>query len=332
MAYRLRWKRRRLLFRALRKRGELTVIVDRTAQIAADDILCFLTVRNEYQRLPYFLKHYRDLGVHHFFVVDNDSTDQTNAYLSDQADVSLWSTSHSYRLSRFGMDWLTALQITYAHGHWCVTVDADELLIYPNWQSRDLSALAAWLEQSERPNMGAIMLDMYPDGPVSGATCNLGQDPLAILKWFDAGNYQIRVQAKMKNLWIQGGPRLRQFFGSDPRKGPTLNKVPFVKWNRRFVYNSSTHNMLPRRLNEIYATDGGELTSGALLHTKFLSTVVNRSTEEQNRKQHFENSVLYDAYYTAVAQDPTLRSPYSTRYLGWRQLEAFGIISRGGWV
>lgn len=332
MAYRLRWKRRRLLLRALRKRRQLSVVTDRTQRISADDILCFVTVRNEYQRLPYFLEHYRALGVAHFLFVDNDSDDDTVAYLRDQSDVSLWQTKHSYRLSRFGMDWLTLLQMTHGHGHWCVTVDADELLIYPNWETRDLHGLAQWLEQSERDAMGAIMLDMYPRGPLSQIRYHAGENPTDVLQWFDAGNYQIQIQQKLQNMWIQGGPRLRKFFEKDPRKAPTLNKIPFVKWNRRYVYNSSTHNILPRRLNHIYATDGGELTSGAILHTKFLPSVVQRSVVEKKRKQHFENSSLYDDYYSELSSDPVLYTETSTQYRGWRQLEALGLMSRGGWV
>jgi len=192
--------------------------------------------------------------------------------------------------------------------------------------------LGEWLEQSERDALGAIMLDMYPDGRLEDQSYRAGQNPIEVLKWFDAGNYSIQIQPRLTNMWIQGGPRLRRFFDKDPQKAPTLNKIPFVKWNRRFVYNTSTHSLLPRRLNRTYATDGGELTSGAILHTKFLPTIAKRSAEEKNRKEHFENSALYDDYYDELTQNPILKSETSTPFTGWRQLEAKGLISRGGWV
>ena len=81
-AYRLRWKRRRFLFRIWRKRKQIASIVDRTDQIAPDAILAFVTVRNEMIRLPYFLDHYRGLGVDHFLIVDNGSDDGTAAFLA----------------------------------------------------------------------------------------------------------------------------------------------------------------------------------------------------------------------------------------------------------
>ena len=332
MAWRLRWKRRRLLWRALRKRRQLRSLVDRTGTIRPGDILAAITVRNEALRLPHFLDHYRRLGVAHFLFVDNGSTDGTTELLRSQPDVSVWTTSDSYRLSRFGLDWLTWLQIRHAHRHWCLTLDADEILIYPYWESRDLRALTGWLESQGRQSFGAMMLDLYPKGPLGQHSYRPGDNPFDTLHWFDAGNHTVRIQPRMQNLWIQGGARGRMFFTEEPRKAPTLNKVPLVLWNRRFAYLNSTHAILPARLNRIYDDAGGELTSGVLLHTKFLPIAAERATEEQQRGEHFANSGLYDAYYDQLAQGPDLWCPTSTRLTGWRQLEALGLISRGGWL
>lgn len=332
VAYRLRWKRRRLLMRALRSRRQLNSVMDRTKAIVPGQVLAFSTIRNEIDRLPFFLNHYRALGVDHFLMIDNASEDASAEYLRDQDDVSLWQTDASYKASRFGVDWTTWLQIKYGHGHWTLTLDADELLIYPYWDTRDLGALTRELDRDGVSSFGAMMLDLYPQGRLSDAHCAAGDDPSAVLNWFDAGNYTIQKQAPMGNLWIQGGPRARSFFASDPRRAPTLNKVPLVKWSRRFAYVNSTHSILPRRLNEVYAQDGGERLSGILLHTKFLSAVIEKSKEEKQRQEHFSNSVAYDDYYDAVADDPVLWTPKSTQYRGWRHLESIGLMSRGSWM
>lgn len=328
--YGLRWKRRRLLLRAFRKRGQLTPITDRMSDLHPNAILAFSVIRNELVRLPHFLDHYRRLGVDRFLIIDNDSTDGSVAYLADQPDVSLWQTHHSYRLSRFGVDWSTWLQIEYGHGHWCLTVDADELLVYPNWETRPLQALTAWLDHAGQPAFGTTMIDLYPKGPVGQTAAE--DDPVQALPWFDRGNYMIRRQDKLRALWVQGGVRSRMFFSDDPRRSPTLNKIPLVKWHRRFVYLNSTHSALPRRLNQIYGQDGSEWPSGALLHTKFLGSIVEKSAEELTRRQHFANSALYEDYYHAVLQHPDFWTPHATRYRGWRHLEAAGLMSRGGWV
>lgn len=331
-AYRLRWKRRRLLARAVSRRHELTARSDRTAAIRKDDILAFSTIRNEAVRLPWFLDHHRRLGVAHFLIVDNDSDDGSADYLALQPDVSLWSTRASYKASRFGVDWLTWLQMRHGHGHWCLTVDADELLIYPYWDSRDLPALTHWLDREGRPMLGAMMLDLYPKGPVGDHPYRAGDDPLETLQWFDAANYGIRIQQPMGNLWIQGGPRARAFFAEEPRRAPTLNKVPLVKWHWRYSYVNSTHSLLPPRLNRIYDTTGAEAPSGLLLHTKFLDTVVDRARVEQARGEHFSNSRQYDRYYEALTENPDLWSTASRRLTTWRALESLGLMSRGGWI
>ncbi|MEL7014188.1 MAG: glycosyltransferase family 2 protein [Pseudomonadota bacterium] len=332
LRYRLRWKRRRLLYRALRKRRQLAVVSDKTALIGAEHIIAASTMRNELVRLPYFLEHHRNLGVDHFLIVDNASDDGTAEYLAEQPDVSLWTTSHSYRLSRFGLDWLTWLQAQHASGHWCLTLDADELLIYPHYQTRPLPALIEWLERTERRSFGALMLDMYPKGPLLDQPYQPGDDPTVTLSWFDGGNYMIQKQERQQNLWIQGGVRARAFFAEDPRRAPTMGKVPLVKWHWRYVYVNSSHAILPRELNHVYDEMGGEKTSGILLHTKFLNTVVEKSAEEKERQQHFQNSALYEDYYDALLDNPDLWCEHSTRIAGWRQLEAMGLMSRGNWI
>ena len=315
----------------MRSRHDLTAVQDRTAAIRPRDILCFSTVRNEAIRLPWFLDHHRKLGIAQFLIVDNASDDGTAEYLRAQPDVSLWTTEASYKASRFGVDWLTWLQMHHGHGHWCLTADADEILIYPYWDSRDLHALTGWLDRQGRPMLGAMMLDMYPQGPVADHPYHAGDDPFDTLCWFDSANYGIRIQQPMGNLWIQGGPRARKFFGEDPRRAPTLNKTPLVKWNWRYAYVNSTHSILPPRLNRIY-DHPTEAPSGLLLHTKFLNVIVPRAAEEKARAQHFSNSALYDRYYDALTENPDFWCPQSRRYTGWRALESMGLMSRGGWL
>lgn len=331
-AWRLRIRRRYLLVRAFRRRRQLRALADRTASLSPGMIRLFATLRNESERLPFFLDHYRRLGIGHFLIVDNASTDGSAEILAAQPDVSVWTTAHSYKRSRFGMDWMNWLLLRHGSGHWCLTVDADELLVYPHWETRPLPALTGWLDDHGIPAMGVLMLDMYPKGPVDRARHVKGQDPAQGLRWFDAGNYVMRRQPLLGNLWIQGGPRARTFFSTDPRRAPTLGKVPLVKWHWRYAYVSSTHTLLPRSLNAVHADDGGEALSGVLLHTKFLDTIVAKSAEEKARRQHFANSFLYDDYYDALSQAPDLWCARSTRYQGWRHLEALGLMSRGGWA
>ena len=331
-SYALRTQRRRWRLRGIRKRRQLTAVVDRTEQIRASDIIVFSTFRNEDVRLPYFLRYYRQLGVDHFMMIDNQSDDGGAEYLADQPDVTLWSAKGSYKRARFGMDWVNYLQSKYAHGHWTLTVDPDELLIYPFCDTRPIRALTDWLDASSIKSFGAMLLDMYPKGPVDDIPYRRGSDPLEIAEWFDSGNYTISRNTRFGNLWIQGGPRARTFFTEVPERAPALNKVPLVKWDRRYAYVSSTHMLLPRGLNLVYDEWGGEKASGALLHTKFLSTFTGKAREELDRKQHYANSHEYRAYAAGLEQNPDLWCKWSEKYINWRQLEILGIMSKGNWA
>lgn len=332
VSYRLRIERETARLRARLRRRDLTPITDRTAAIRRDDLLLFSTLRNEQIRLPYFLKYYRELGIGHFLIVDNDSSDGSRDFLAVQPDVSLWHTRASYRQARFGIDWLNGLQARFGHGHWCLVVDPDEFLIYPFCDSRPLRALTDWLDASSIKSFGAMLLDMYPKGKLDAQPYRAGQNPLDIACWFDSGNYTLKRNPVFRNLWIQGGPRGRVFFADQPERAPALNKIPLVKWDRRFAYVSSTHMLLPRGLNLVYDEWGGNKTSGLLLHTKFLDTFGAKAREELHRNQHYAGSVEYRAYARALADEPELWCRWSEQYINWRQLEILGLMSKGNWA
>lgn len=331
-SYRLRLKRKRWRLRALRKRRELRQVANRTAAISPGDILLLSTFRNEYPRLPYFLRYYRDQGIGHFLMVDNASDDGGREYLAAQPDVSLWSTEASYKRARFGADWLNWLARRHGHGHWCLTVDPDEFFVYPFCDTRPIGALTDWLDASSIRSFPAMLLDMYPKGPIDAVPCAPGQDPLEIACWFDAGNYSIYRNPQYGNLWIQGGPRMRAFFADEPWRAPALNKIPLVKWHRDYVYASSTHMLLPRGLNLVYDEWGGEKASGMLLHAKFLDTFGHKAREELRRGQHYAASREYAVYAERMEEKPDLWCRWSERYINWRQLEILGLMSKGNWA
>ena len=294
--------------------------------------MVFSTIRNERIRLPFFLRYYRDLGVNHFVFVDNDSTDGSREYLAAQPDVSLWHSTGSYKRSRFGMDWINFLLAKHGHGHWTLCVDPDEFFVYPFCDTRPLRALTDWLDASSIKSFSAMLLDMYPKGPIDARPYAEGQDPLEITQYFDSGNYTVSRNRRFGNLWIQGGPRARLFFADVPERAPALNKVPLVRWNREFAYASSTHMLLPRGLNLVYDEWGGEKASGCLLHAKFLDTFPAKADEEMARSQHYAASHEYMAYKAGLARHPDLWCRGSEKYINWRQLEILGLMSKGNWA
>ena len=331
LAYRLRWKRRRLLFRCLRKRRQLLPLSDKAKDLRRGGVRAFLCARNEADRLPHWLDHHRRLGVEHFFCVVHDSEDTTAALLTAQSDCSVWTTDASYKAARFGVDWIGWLLYRYGHGAWCLTLDADELFVYPGWTTCTLPQLTAWLDATHRPALAAPLLDLYPKGALGDQRYVAGQDPLKILTHYDAWNTTHILQPKHQNQWIQGGPRARIFFAKRPERAPTLNKIPLVKWRRSYVYVTSTHILLPRFLNAAFDARKGLPVIGCLLHTKFLDSIITRSADPKHRAEHFENSSLYGDYYAAIVNNPTLWYPDARPYRGEAGLIEDGIFWETEW-
>lgn len=330
-AYRLRLKRRDLMWRAFRARHKLHCLANRYTNLPDDAILAFVTVRNEAHRLPHFLAHYRALGVMHFFFVDNMSDDGTVGFLQEQVDVSLWQTGMSYRAARFGMDWLGWLLMHFGRGHWCLTLDADEILVFPHYPDRDLRDLTAWLDGHGSVAFGATMLDLYPRDRLSTVRYRSGDDPVEVLPWFDAEGYTWEYQPRYNHISIRGGVRKRLFFKDHPEHAPHLHKIPLVRWNLRYAYVSSTHIALPPRLNA--ALDArANLPTGVLLHTKFLPGIIGKSADEKHRQEHFTHTERYEDYYDRIIDDPVLWDEHSVRYEGSMQLEKLGLMTRGNWT
>jgi hypothetical protein len=328
--YKLRLKRRRLLWRSFRARHALKHLSG--DEIPNTGVLVFSVVRNEMSRLPYFLEFYRTAGVSHFLFVDNDSNDGTGDYLKAQTDCSVWQTSAPYRDARFGLDWLTWLMMRHGHGRWCLMVDADELLVYAGDDQHSIADLSAQLDRQGYQGFGAFMLDLYPDGPLGTQTYEAGQDPREVLTHFDGAPYRAERQEPKGNLWMQGGVRERAFFAEQPERSPTLNKIPLMKWQRSFAWTNSCHAVLPRHLNFIYDGIGSQMPSGALLHTKFLPEIVEKSETERQRGQHFHAPDLFHDYYQSIQDKPNLMGANSIRYSGPDQLAELGLVSSGAWL
>jgi hypothetical protein len=179
--------------------------------------------------------------------------------------------------------------------------------------------------------MGALMLEIFPKGPLGAQSCKPGDNPLDIIPYFDAYGYWAQRQPKMQNLWLQGGPRARYFLSDAPHRAPTLNKIPLVRWRRGYAYVNSTHNALPMRLNRTYDEPGIEKPTGVLLHTKFLPDCTQRARQEKRRGEHFAKASLYEDYYDALAAGPDLWHPGACRYESVEQLERLGLMQRAAW-
>lgn len=319
----------RCTYQAQKHGRRLRATIDNTGRIQSRDVLLFCTLRNEAIRIPYFLEYYRGLGVNHFIFVDNGSTDGFQSIVTALDDVSVWYTEDSYKSSNFGMHWLNYLLGRYGTGHWCVTCDPDEFLVYPRSDSRNLHELGMHLQQTGKKSLFTLMLDMYDTDMVS-ADYHAGEKPWDICPYFDKSGYAANLDPWLQNIHVQGGVRKRVFYTTDPASAPALNKIPFVKWQRHYNYLSSMHCLLPRSPNKVYSEHD---VTGCLLHFKFISLIAQKSEEEMNRGEHYDDSSEYRKYHSAVAERQRLYSEnISAQYEGWEQLVSLGLMSPAEWI
>jgi len=277
-----------------------------------------VVVKNEANRMAALLDHYRGLGVEHFIVIDNESTDGLLATLGESDDWSLYQAVGSYGGARYGNDWVNAVLSRHCHGKWVVYVDADEFLVFES-HLRNLHEVCSWLRDCGRHSLQALMLDMYSMKRVGDNVVREGQNPLEVCNLFDASGYERHLHQASATTWVKGGVRGRLFFPSR-WEGPALNKTPLVLWRRHYAYLRSSHLAWPRKLN------GGLRTPElALLHFKFIPSASARMVDEANRAEH---TAEYSAY--GEVGNVSMVGDETREYQQPADLTSHGLIARVG--
>jgi hypothetical protein len=292
---------------------------DRPVPDIPGEIRAFLTVRDEALRLPDNLRHHRERRVGRFFIVDNGSTDGTVEFLLQQPDVHLFSTQASFAASGFGMAWLNPLLDQYGDGHWTLTVDADELLVYPGFETVALPRVCRHLDALGAQAVFCLLLDMYADAPLGGIGYASGQSLLQTCPWFDRAPYRAVPAGLFPNVQMYGGMRERVFGFSGAPHPPTISKVPLVRWTTGMRFLLCTHALSPVRLAQM---------TGALLHFKFLDDFHARVDKEVLRGEHIGGAAEYRVYAEILRRGGALnlRNQQSVSFRDSRQLVEFGLM------
>jgi len=279
-------------------------------------------VRNEKFRLPYFLDYYRNLGVTEFYAVDNDSSDGCLEYLTEQEDVNLFHTVQPYKASNAGRDWTSYLANKYCLDRWCLTLDVDEFFVYPLVESFDMNFLVQYLDQKKYDGVFSIFLDFYNKDKVSKANYIEGNSPFEVCNYFDSPKaYTCYEVATFPHMEVKGGARQRIFWKKAGRRGgPSMRKIPLVKWKEGFSYLHSTHSCTPIRLADITA---------ALAHFKFFSHIKEFSKNEVSRNARVANSIDWKVYAKALENNDVVLydEELSCLYEGSKSLANCSLIS-----
>lgn len=336
----------------------LTRLDTRPIPDAPQEIRLFNFVYNEAERLPYFFDYYRRLGVNRFFIIDNNSGDTTRQFLLDQPDCHVFFTADSFSQSNCGIDWTKALLDLYGVNQWCLLVDADELLVYPDCETTPLRQFCDRLGLAGSEALLTFLLDMYADGDMKNAVCTPGKPFTDICAYFDKDYTWVdRIGLRHQPFPPQevlGGPRQRSFYPpqgetsparrmqihllmranyflreklhlpvpASRAKAPALFKVPLIRWQKTYAYTASTHELNPVRL---------AAATGALLHFKFFADFHAHAEKFVAMKNHAGDSAEYRQYLEGLSKisGGCFMYPGSQRYSNSAQLVQLGLIRRG---
>src|SRR6185312_3486493 len=179
--------------------AELTRIDSRPVSGNRNEIRAFMVVWNDALRLASTLQHYRQLGVDRFFIVDCGSNDGTVEALEAAPDVHAFAGS-----GEGGIEWINTLLDRFGAGHWTLTVDADELFIYPHHEQLELPLFCRYLDYVGSQAVPCVSLDMYAASPIGDAVHKAGAPLLDTCRYFDAGPYRMVQKQDCPYIEIHG--------------------------------------------------------------------------------------------------------------------------------
>ena len=220
--------------------------------------------------------------------------------------------------------WVDLLLRRYGDGCWCLVLDADEMLVYPDFEIVSLRELCNFLDRNSFNALDCVLLDMYPDKPLSEIKYTRGTDPLQIASWFDKASYSefgagpsdwhgsnILHQGPSR---LYGGVRERIF-----RVLPCVSKVPLVKFRNSIGLSLGAHLIQGARIADL---------RGALLHFKFLDDFAPKVQMEIAREQYWNEAQEYKGYGAVLELRSNLSfmSAISEKFVSSNQLVRLGLM------
>lgn len=254
------------------------------------DLILICALKNDIDKMHYFMNHYRKLGIHNFVFLDNGSTDGTFEFLLEQNDAEVYRCTHAFTADR-KIAWVNRLIAEYGVDRWYLMVDSDEFFIYLGHDKYQFNDLLEIANKKEFKRLGVVHLDMYPKGSLfeSGNKENFVEKYC----YFDKDTYSYEKTAR--GMKIAGGPRKR-VFGTNMK----VSGYRLVYFEKDDVVPSA-HFMIP------YEKSYGVPVVLISLHYKFVNeSDYEKMLEAVKTGMHSNNSEEYRTYFEGISQDPNL--------------------------
>jgi len=184
------------------------------------------------------------MGDIQFVVVDDRSTDKTPDILASEPDVTVFAPKQGSTYAKDKRAWRGTLLDGLAEGRWCLSIDADERLIWRGYPQRTISTLLTDMDRKGAKALIATMLDMYTDRPIAEhvagdsplfETFDHYDDPLKDPTAYRAALMprRFRTDFPLPNTMLLGGMRDR-LFGDHTAS-------PLARWLQRDALRQPRH-------------------------------------------------------------------------------------------
>lgn len=306
------WRRLRLSFDVQYVSGLISI------HTQPNDVVVACLVKNGRAYVDEFVKHYKDLGVRHIFVLDNGSTDGTVERFSAHECVSVWKTGMPFKTYKNIMRDLLADR--FGGKCWVLYVDIDELFRFPGDDRINLPQLVSYLTDNGHDAIVAHMIDMFPDGPLQEAGhldwksshCWFdveSLEPQDYATWYGPGN----IVSNEKIPYYLGGSRAKAFGARQ-----WLSKHPLFNAGKG-IRISHAHHVFGANIADI---------SAILLHYKYVGDFQEYFKMVVSEGSFWNGSSYYRQYLAALDDNPnmSLMTPTARKFESLDSLSDAGMI------
>jgi len=260
-------------------------------------------------------------------MVDNLSADEGPEYLQSLENINLWlyRTEDSYRDAAYGTRWVNQLLQKHCRGHYCFTVDIDELFLVDSRKCQTFHHMVDDMESVNANVVPVTLLDMYPKK--TNDDYQRGQDFLSHSPYFDDLNttyYEEWGSIYEKFAHKVGGVRKRVL-------GTTvcIHKFPFFKYDfyplevapGYHFFQADGKTIRQSRAIRLYGQPG------VLLHFKFIKPGFYEFVEQRiSNNQDWQDSAEYRSYLQVLRTKSTLKfydERYTKRFTSFKDIECF---------
>lgn len=262
---------------------------------SAPILIC--VVKDDLERIQLFYNHYRNIGIKHFVIIDNNSTDGTQEWVLKQPDTDVFLVEQEFS-SQKKYGWINRILSIYGFNRWYLYADSDELFVYSDIENHNIIDLIHYAELFDYKRVSALLLDMYSDKGLFEADNEM--EILNDYVFFDSDTYTFS-ENYITRKDIRGGPRMRTLKYEKNMKGPILIKHPLFYFEKDDVFHSA-HRLFPLFKNTLFAS--------ALKHYKFLHSDYNRYKKIAENGTFANNSEEYKQYIKSFDHNNNLSFIY----------------------